>query len=268
MVFFAPLHPYLLAQLRTGQGTHAYIFSGDQSFDQALSLAAALFCPQPSAGEACGHCPVCANVNSRTYPDLRFQHPVREAHRVENMRELVAWAGLSPIAGQRKLCIMPQAEKISDDGANTLLKLLEEPSADTTLILLSDQPDALLPTVLSRCQLFLFGQDSSRGEPELPPEMAEAARAWLLSLPTLPVYQVLLDARQYEKDRESQRLYFFALLRALMAAARGESQLPMAPAQLLRSASMVESAVEMMGKSINQKLLTDVVYLRLWQNSR
>ena len=74
-------------------------------------------------------------------------------------------------------------------------------------------------------------------------------------------------------------MFFFALLKALHRACRGELQLPMDGSRLLRSANMCESAVAMLGTSsignvagpvarnVNQKMLTDVVYLRLWQNT-
>lgn len=265
---FVALHPYLAAQIGAGQVSHAYIFSGAQAKAQALAFAAALLCPEPGPnGDTCGQCPVCANLLAGTFADCRLVTPHGAIHRVEDMRELVARAGLSPIQGQRKVFILEQAEKISDEGANTLLKLLEEPSPDTLLLLLAEQPDALLPTILSRCQQFVFA-GSGGTEPVLAPELLAAAEDLLRMLPDMPLYQVLISAREYEKDREGQKLLFFALLTLLHRAARGEAELPMSGEAVLRSANMVESSLDLLGKNVNQKLLTDIVYLRLWQNSQ
>lgn len=276
----AALHPYLKAQLGEGKLSHAYVFTGAGGEEQALALAAALCCLTPlEDGTACGRCRACTNIAGGAYPDLRIYDPSGASHRVERMRELVELSALSPLAGTRKCFIIRQAERMSDEGANTLLKLLEEPEPDTTLILLASAPDALLPTILSRCQLFSFGQSMDQIEPELPQGLEAKAEKLLLDLPGLPLYQVLLLAREFDKDREMQRLFFFALLKALHKACRGELALPMDGPRLLRSAKMCESAVAMLGpasignvgapeaRNVNQKMLTDLVYLRLWQNT-
>ena len=274
------LHPFLRAQLGQDRSAHAYVFTGSEGEIQALAMAAALCCQNPREdGAACGSCRACLNITAGVYPDVRVFDPEGSSHKVERMRELVELAALSPISGRRKCFIIRQAERMSDEGANTLLKLLEEPEADTTLILLADAPDALLPTILSRCQLFMFGTGADTGATELPEGLEDQAVAMLQSLPQMPLYQVLLQAREYEKDRETQRLFIFALLKALHRACLGEIRLPMDNSRLLRSAVMCESAVAMLGpasignvggpvaRNVNQKMLTDIVYLRLWQNT-
>ena len=277
---FAAIHPYLRAQLTEGKLSQAFVFSGVGCEEQAVTLAASLCCLHPAPdGTPCGACQACRNIESGVYPDLRLFDPEGASHRVEQMRDLVDLASLTPISGTKKVFIIRKAERMSDEGANTLLKLLEEPEEDTVLILLTEAPDALLPTILSRCQLFVFGDGNDRFEPEIPEELEKKAVDFLLSLPQTPLYKVLLDAREYDKDRELQRSFFFALMKALHRACRGELSLPMDGDRLLRSAQMCESAVAMLGpasignvagpvaRNVNQKMLTDVVYLRLWQNT-
>jgi len=264
---FVALHPFLSAELRSGQISHAYIFSGQAAKDQALAMAGALNCRSPrDDGSACGSCPVCRNLLAGSYPDLEVLEPQGAGHKAEAMRALVARAGLSHLEGAFRVFILNNAEKISLEAANTLLKLLEEPVEGTVLILISQQPEQLLPTIISRCQLFCFDNNAA-AEPPLTGEQLRAAEQFLLSLGNLPIYQVLLLSREYDKDREGQQCFLFAILKVLHQAARGEKRLPMAPAQVLRSAALVERALELMGKTVNQKLLTDVVYLRLKQNS-
>lgn len=263
---FILLHPYLAAQISAGQVSHAYVFSGAEAGEQARAFSAALLCPRPDInGEACGLCPICVNLLAGSYVDCRWIAPQGAAHRVEDMRALVSTANLSPIMGKRKVLIIEQAEKISDEAANTLLKLLEEAAADTTLLLLAAQPAALLPTILSRCQQFVFA--GGGGEISLDADTMSSAEGLLRGLPDMPLYQVLIAAREHEKDREGQKLFFFALLKLLHAAARGDrADIAMSGEAMLRSANMVESSLDLLSKNVNQKLLTDIVYLRLWQN--
>lgn len=261
------LHPLLLAELNSGQISHAYIFSGSAAEQQAVALTAALNCQQPEQdGAACGNCPVCLNIMSGAHADLLLMEPNGTSYKVEAIRALVAQAGLSHLSGSYRVFVLRDAEKLNIESANTLLKLLEEPIPDTVIILLATQPEQLLPTILSRCQLFFFDSGGSL-EPGLTKEQLKLAEDFLCDLPDLPVYQVLVLARAYDKDREGQRLFLFALLKILHLAARGEKSLPMSGPNILRSAALVERSLELMGKTVNQKLLTDVVYLRLKQNS-
>lgn len=264
MAGFAPLNPLLLTQLASDQLAHAYIFRGSSAQEQAIALAALLDCRAGREQRPCGNCPVCVNILAGTYPDCRLIEPERGSHRVEAMRALVSQATLAAINGGWKVFIINQAEKMGDDAANTLLKLLEEPPEQTILILISEQPDQLLPTVLSRCQLFVLDQGVA---PETAPdrELLQEAATLIQSLPALPVYEVLLKAREREK-REDQRSFLLALLHVLHDAALGILALPMAYPYILRSATMVESSLDLIDNNVNQKLLTDVVYLRLWQN--
>jgi len=262
------LHPYLKTQLANGQVSHAYLFSGQHASAQADLLAAALLCQNPlQPGQACGVCPACRNLQAGTHPDCRTVEPKDGLHRVEQMRELVASASLSPVLGKRKVCILPAADKMTEDGTNTLLKLLEEPPENAVFLLQAAAPDALLPTILSRCQLFCFGGNAAEVEPELSEELLDAAETLLAQLPEMPLYQVLIRARDYEKDREQQKLFFFALLKLIHSAVKGQHPTEMSVEALLRSANMLETAIDLISRSVNQKMLTDVVYLRLWQSA-
>lgn len=263
------LHPYLQAQLAASQVSHAYLFSGQVAVEQAAAFAAALLCQAPNEmGAACGSCPACANLRANTHPDCRYIYPKDGLHHVAQMRELVSQASLSAVTGQKKVFILADADKMTEDAANTLLKLLEEPAPETVFILLSATPDAFLATILSRCQIFFFGNDAQAQEPQLPEDLLAAAESMLNELPEMSLYQVLLSARKYEKERDLQRLFFFALLQRIHRAVRGEASIAMSENALLRSANMLEMAIDLIGRSINQKMLADVVYLRLWQNAQ
>ena len=227
-------------------------------------MAAALECLAPEAdGQACGHCHACTNLRLRVHPDVRWLEPQGTQHKVEAMRHLVAEAGLSRMAGPYKVYILQQAECITQEGANTLLKLLEEPIPHTVLLLLAEQPDLLLPTIRSRCQRFSFNEQAE--EKTVAPEMAAAAFAFLDKLPETPFYQVLKQARTFDKDRAAQEDFLFALLEQVYGRARGENRLSWTRQAALAGAEVLEQALEQLPRGINQKLLVDVTYLRLRQ---
>lgn len=264
MPSFVPLHPYLQQQLRAGQLSHAYIFSGDAAAEQAEALAAALECLTPvRVGQACGECQACHNIRQHVHPDVRYISPQGSQHKVESIRDLVGDAGLSRMAGAFKVYILESAESITVEGANTLLKLLEEPVPNTVLLLLAEQPDALLPTIRSRCQQFNFGSGEKCVQTE--PELAVAAAEFLQALPGMPLYQVLQRARDFEKDRLGQSSFLFAMLEQLHRRAKGEPGLPWSRQAALKGAETLEEAMDKLERGINQKLLIDVCYLRLRQ---
>ena len=266
MVELQRLHHFLSAQMQKGQLSHAYIFSGDDSLEQAVSLAASLNCEQPLGdGSACGQCLSCHQIQAETFPDLHILEPESGKHKVEAMRQLVNQASLSMLSGKYKVFILEQGEKITIEGANTLLKILEEPDSRTVFILLVQQLDLLFPTILSRCQVFLF-EKSRVNEPELPPELMDQAGELIRNLPGLAMYQVLLLAKDHDMDREDQERLLLALLKNLHLAAKKKISLPMSQDALIRSAELLEHSLDLLGKNINQKLLMDVVFLRLKQN--
>ena len=265
MADFSQLNELLLNQINCGQLSHAYIFRGQQAMEQALSLAANLYCPHADYGMPCGSCTVCRNILAGTYPDCHIVEPDKGTHRLEGMKTLGAQAGLSSMDNGWKVFIITQAEKMSVEAANNLLKLLEEPPAQTVFILLTAQPEQLLPTVLSRCQLFIFTGDLNHRQGEIDDITLNDAISLLMELPKMHIYEVLLKAREKEK-RDEQRVFLLGLLHALHSAAIGKISLPMAYASILRSATMVESSLELIDNNVNQKLLMDVVLLRLWQN--
>jgi len=262
------LNPYLSAQLANNQLSHAYLFCGEDAFGQALALAQLLHCENVHDSLPCGQCPACIRMAAGTHSDCHIIEPDKNGHRIENMRHMQSMASLSSIESQWKIFILKEAEALNDPSANSLLKLLEEPPLDTIIILVSVNPDMLLPTIISRCQSFSFGVEpvDAPDEKSVSSVLAEAER-FLMDLPNLPMVNLLLMARDRDKDKVAQLTFFCALLKLLHAAARGDIELPMGRGKALRSAMMMESSIEYLNKRINQRLLTDVVYLRLWQNS-
>jgi DNA polymerase-3 subunit delta' len=148
---------FLRAAVESGSASHAYLFvgpSGSGKRSAALLLACALICDD--AG--CGTCPACARVRRGAHPDVRVVRPAGAAsYLVEQVRdELVPDMWLAPADGHAKVYVVEHAESLGEAAASAFLKTLEEPPAPVTIVLLTDDYDAMLPTITSRCQVVRF----------------------------------------------------------------------------------------------------------------
>jgi len=148
---------FLRAAVIGGSTSHAYLFvgpSGAGKLTAALLLACALVCDDGG----CGTCSACSRVRRGAHPDVRVVRPSgASTYLVEQVREgLVPDMWLAPADGTAKVYILENAEALGDSAANAFLKTLEEPPAPVTIILLTDDYDAVLPTISSRCQVVRF----------------------------------------------------------------------------------------------------------------
>jgi DNA polymerase-3 subunit delta' len=146
---------FLERALRAGATTHAYLLTGPPQvgkFTTALAIARLLLCPTiPSCG-ACRHCRL---VERRGHPDLRVleRPPDRKTIPLRDVHEFMHGMALKPMEAERKVYILRGAEDLAEEGANALLKTIEEPPPAVTLVLTAPSSTALLPTIVSRCQV-------------------------------------------------------------------------------------------------------------------
>jgi hypothetical protein len=119
--------------------------------DLAVRIAKTLNCLQGTTGDDCTSC---LKIDRRIHPDVHFAEVSGEKKMisVEQIREMIAEAALRPYEGRSKVFVIDPADGLSVSGSNSLLKTLEEPSRDTTFLLLTRSPDLLLPTIRSRSQ--------------------------------------------------------------------------------------------------------------------
>ena len=145
----------------SGQVAHAYLLTGPESIGKttlALEFAKLLLCASPHVdeGSACGECVSCRKIAHGTHPDVQLIEP-RDGKRqlgVEVVREdVVRLANRAPSEGSRRVFVIPSAERMTPAAVNALLKTLEEPPEGVVLLLTSAEPENLLPTLLSRCQI-------------------------------------------------------------------------------------------------------------------
>ncbi len=171
----------LKRSLGSGKISHAYIFEGIEGCGRkktALALVKAIFCKD---AEGCGQCPACRKVNTLQHPDLHMIEPDGAFIKIDQIRDLQRDLSYRPFEAGKKACIMEGAEKLNAAAANAFLKTLEEPPGSALLILLTTNADAVLPTILSRCQRIFFSPLSSEvietclGESGVPAETAKVA---------------------------------------------------------------------------------------------
>jgi DNA polymerase III subunit delta' len=158
--------------LRRGRLASSFLFVGPAGIGKrtfALKLAQSMLCPtRPEAQlDPCGACPSCVQVQAGTHPDLdvigkpddKAFIPLelligqREHRRREGLCHNIA---VKPSLGGRKIAIIDDADYLNAEGANSLLKTLEEPPPRSVLILIGTSPAKQLPTIRSRCQLVRF----------------------------------------------------------------------------------------------------------------
>lgn len=173
---------------------HALLLSGRSGIGKlefAQHLAKSLLCSQPSAnGEGCNECPNCTWFNEGAHPDFRLISPEKDNDstsddapttkktakksiiiKIEQIRQLHQFLALSNHQhnGLRIVLLCP-AEALNLASANALLKMLEEPPQNTIFLLVTHQPQRLLPTIISRCQVI-----------DMPLPAEKLARDWLVN---------------------------------------------------------------------------------------
>lgn len=142
---------------------HAVLVAGPAGLGKrefVTALAATLLCTSPRAdGHACGSCRGCTWMAAGSHPDriavtfgLRDDGQPRTEIVVDQIRELSARVAMRPHAGGAQVVTIDPADQLNPNAANALLKTLEEPAADTLIILVADEPARLPATIRSRCQ--------------------------------------------------------------------------------------------------------------------
>ena len=143
----------LSSSLRRDRVSHFYLIAGPVGSGKHLLsrlLAAGLLCE--GADQPCGSCPACRKVLSGTHPDfITVDDPEKKTVPVDLIRQARADIYIRPNEGKRKIYLFPRAQDMGIPGQNALLKILEEPPPYGVFLLLTDNPEKLLPTVRSRC---------------------------------------------------------------------------------------------------------------------
>lgn len=150
---------HLQNAIRNDTVSHAYLFTGEAGMGKrtvARLFAQTLQCSDRREVngmiEPCGKCTACIQAVNGTHPDIRILTPAKASSiGVDDIRsQIVEDSFLMPFAAAKKIYLVPEAEKMTVEAQNALLKTLEEPPAYVTILLLSANENAFLPTILSR----------------------------------------------------------------------------------------------------------------------
>ena len=170
-------HRHLLALLSRSvmRGTlpPSLIFAGPEGVGKKLTAVATaqlLNCVSPAASravpgreplalDACGTCPACTRIARGVHSDVLIVEPGDTGSiRIEQVRDVIDRTAYRPFEGRWRVVIIDGADALVAAAQNALLKTLEEPPSSSMFILVTAHPDALLPTVQSRCQRLRFGR--------------------------------------------------------------------------------------------------------------
>ncbi|MEH6943595.1 DNA polymerase III subunit delta' [Bacillus sp. JJ722] len=144
---------------------HAYLFEGERGTgkkDASILLAKSLYCENLDENkQPCNHCANCRRISSGNHPDVHLIEPDGLSIKKDQIHHLQDEFSKKGVESERKVYIIEAAEKMTVQAANSLLKFLEEPLSETTAILITEQSQRILPTIVSRCQMITFQPLSS-----------------------------------------------------------------------------------------------------------
>ena len=219
--------------------------SGLGKLEFCLSFIKRMNCKSPTAkNEACDECKDCKLFLARTHPDIFLINVDENSDqiKIDEIRELNHFMTLSRQQGQFKVVCINQAENMNINAANAILKTLEEPPENSTLILVSHRIESLLPTIRSRCQIWKFKA----------PETKQAL-GWL---------------NQHNKAQDWETLLSVSGNRPIHALALKESGLGDSRAQYYASLDQImlnqEKVTKISAKLQNEELETLVIWQQSW----
>lgn len=139
--------------------SHAYIINGPDGIGKsvfACYIASKILCR--GSKKPCGVCASCIKIKHGNHPDLKMVSTDLKSIGIDAVRQLIDEIYVKPYEGDKKVIIIKNADKITVEGQNAILKTLEEPPEDTTIIMLAENLSALLETIQSRCQVLRLGR--------------------------------------------------------------------------------------------------------------
>ena len=145
--------------VKSGKLAHAYLFCGPRGVGKttcARIFAKAINCLTPTAdGEACNECESCQAFNEQRSYNI-FELDAASNNSVENIKSLMDQTRIPPQVGKYKVFIIDEVHMLSTSAFNAFLKTLEEPPAHVIFILATTEKHKILPTIISRCQIYDF----------------------------------------------------------------------------------------------------------------
>ncbi|MDD2496782.1 MAG: hypothetical protein PHT78_04715 [Desulfitobacteriaceae bacterium] len=274
----------LAKAIKLGLLVHAYLLIGDKSkmLEEALETAMAVNCLFPVGGYACGECLACRKIRYGNHPDVVIVEPRGASLKIDQIREVQRAISFKHFEGRYKIVILLDANKMTLEAANSLLKVLEEPPSGTLFILIAENGDNILPTVLSRCQAVKAGRKDTNmcGDMGNDNRWHEQMRGLIEQLPSIDLHQLLKISDSWNKNRDNVRSileYLLVWLRDIAVAkiSRNDSLLfnpsvfetvvnsDIKAETAVRAALEVQNCQRQIEQNANAKLVLDVLLMKL-----
>ncbi len=192
---------FLKKSFKFSKVSHAYLFCGENGLGKktiAKEFIKLLECQGENIEKPCEKCSSCLQIQKGFHPDLTIVEPIEGEIKISQVRELSRILNLKPYAAPFKTAIIDGAEKMNQEAANALLKTLEEPSGQAVLILITEHPELLPKTIVSRAQMIKFF-------PLLQNELKEYLKTPAFAKTCLPVGRATAD-KQNLSEKEIQEL--------------------------------------------------------------
>ena len=190
--------------------SHAYLIQGDKGTGKeaiGYLLAKSLFCKQIDNSEPCNQCYDCKRIDSGNHPDVHWIRPDGASIKKDQIAHLQKEFTYTGMESNQKVYLISHADLMTTNAANRLLKFLEEPSRKTTAILMTENNQAILDTIKSRCQILTLKPLSPKSVQQILENNAvsrENARLFSVVMPNLE------QAMKLDQDE------WFAQARSLM----------------------------------------------------
>lgn len=151
---------FLIKSFQAKRLSHAFLFFGERKLGKktfAFEFAKLLNCENPCSNQQpCQKCQSCQSIKKKYNPDLIFIEPQKKEIQIAQIRELCQKLYLKPYNSPFKVLILDKAHQLNASSQHCFLKTLEEPTDNSILILITEHPGKLLPTILSRTQKIKF----------------------------------------------------------------------------------------------------------------
>ena len=150
--------------------THAYLIDENNysdSYKMILSFVKALLCDNHCLDDSkCGDCSLCKRIDDGNYPEIKVIEADGMYIKKQQIIDLQQDFSRSAIEGKKRIYIIRECEKMPTEAANSMLKFLEEPDADIVAILMTNNINNVLPTIISRCKVVKLNNVSNSSDME------------------------------------------------------------------------------------------------------
>lgn len=200
----------LLQSVENETISHAYVFEADNSVDKltfAQNFIKAVLC-QEQGSDACDQCISCRKVDHGNHEDVIYVCAEGNSIKDEVVEEIQGRLKKKPYVGDRNIVIVDNADTMTLRAQNRFLKTLEEPAPGTLILLLSENVENLVKTILSRCVVFHLNANTTEGFLEF---REGANKIGELLIKGRPFYQIIKEMEPFTENREKAYRFLDAL---------------------------------------------------------